>query len=305
MKSAAAVHEAAPPRLAAAAALRALRLHHWAKNALVLVPLAAAHRLDEPALLLRASLAFLSFGLVASAVYVLNDLADVEADRRHPRKRTRPFASGALPPWAGAALAPALLLAGAGVAAVLPPEFQVVIGAYFALTTAYSLALKREPVLDVVVLAALHTARLFAGAAAAEIEVSEWLASFSMFLFLSLALLKRASELVQGEPDARAALPGRGWVGADRDAVFSLGAASGYVAVLVLALYLSSGEVFVLYAHPRRLWLLCPLLLYWVSRMWVKARRGAIHDDPLVHAFRDPASYAVAAVGALVVFAGT
>jgi 4-hydroxybenzoate polyprenyltransferase len=302
MKSATAVDEGATPRVTLGAAMRVLRLHHWAKNVLVLVPAVAAHRVGDPALLARAALAFVAFGLVASAVYVLNDLADVEADRLHPRKRHRPFASGALSPWTGAALVPVLLAAGAAVASPLPPAFGLALLAYLALTTAYTFALKRQPVLDVVVLAALYTARLFAGGAATGIELSEWLASFSMFLFLSLALLKRASELVLGDPEA---LPGRGWRSVDRDAVFSLGAASGYVAVLVLVLYLSSGEVRLLYSHPRRLWLLCPLLLYWVSRLWVTARRGHLHDDPLVHAFRDPASYAVAAAGAAVVFAGT
>jgi 4-hydroxybenzoate polyprenyltransferase len=302
MKTATAVHGGASARVKVGATVRALRLHHWAKNALVLVPLAAAHRVAEPGLLARVAVAFLAFGLVASSVYVLNDLLDVEADRRHPRKRHRPFASGALPGWYGAAIVPLLLILAALVASTLPAPFQLVLAAYLGLTAAYSFGLKRQPVLDVCVLAALYTARLFAGGAATGIEVSQWLATFAGFLFLSLAFLKRASELVQGDP---ASLPGRGYVSIDREAVFSLGAASGYAAVVVLGLYLSSDEVLTLYAHPGWLWALPPLLLYWVSRMWVKARRGAVHDDPLVHAFKDPASWAVAAAGAIAVLAGT
>lgn len=303
MKGTSAV-EAADARASLAQTIRALRPHHWAKNALVFVPLAAAHRLDDPELLRRAALAFLAFGLVASAVYVLNDLLDLEADRLHPQKRQRPFASGALPAWWGAALVPALLLAGAAVAVALPGRFRLVLAAYAALTAAYSLGLKRQPMLDVLVLAALYTARLFAGGAATGIQVSQWLATFAMFLFLSLAFLKRASELA-GRDEAATPLPGRGYFAVDREGVFSLGATSGYMSVLVLALYLASGEVALLYAHPRRLWLLCPLLLYWVSRLWLTARRGTLHDDPLVHAFKDPASYAVGLAGAVVVYLGS
>lgn len=286
----------APSRVRAA--VRALRVRHWVKNLLVFVPLGLAHRADEPRLVGDAILAFLAFGCVASAVYVLNDLVDVESDRRHPRKRHRPFAAGHLSVPAGALLAAGALGAGAALAAALPPAFGVLLAAYAATSFAYSLRLKKVVTLDVLVLAGLYTVRVYAGAAATAIPVSPWLASFSMFVFLSLALLKRASELVAAKED----LPGRGYRLVDRESVFALGAASGYLSVLVLALYVASEDVRLLYTHPERLWLLCPLLLYWVSRLWIEARRGNVPDDPVEHAVRDPASYVIAALGAAVVW---
>jgi 4-hydroxybenzoate polyprenyltransferase len=280
--------------------VRALRLHQWSKNVLVLAAPVLGHRL-EPAVLGKALLAVLAFSLVASAVYVGNDLVDREEDRLHPRKRRRPFASGALPTAAGMALVPALLAAGALAAWPLPAAFVVLLAGYLAASLAYGLLVKRLVVIDVLVLAGLYTARIWAGALATGVPVSEWLASFSMFLFLSLAFLKRASELMAVEGDA----PGRGYRAADREQVFTLGTASGYISVLVLALYLSSRDVARLYSHPARLWLLCPLLLYWVSRLWIQARRGEVHDDPVVHALQDPGSYAVGALSALVVWLAT
>jgi 4-hydroxybenzoate polyprenyltransferase len=282
-------------------AVRALRLHQWSKNVLVFLPLLAAHKALEPELLFRTLLAFLAFGLVASGHYVLNDLLDLEADRRHARKRNRPFASGALPASAGVALVPALLAAGVAVALLLPRGFQAVLAGYLAATSAYSLALKRVVILDVLLLAGLYTSRMFAGAFAADVPVSEWLASFSMFLFLSLALLKRASEIVE----TAQALHGRGYLASDREPIFGMGVASGYLAVLVLALYVSSNEVRLLYSHPGWLWALCPLVLYWVSRLWIRAHRGEVRDDPVLFALRDPASWLVAALGATILLLGT
>ena len=281
--------------------IRALRLHQWSKNVLVALPLLAAHRALEPELLARAALAFLAFGLVASGLYVLNDLVDLEADRRHARKRSRPFASGALPASTGMALVPVLLGAGVAVALLLPRGFQAVLAGYLAATAAYSFALKRAVILDVLLLAGLYTSRIFAGAFATGVPVSEWLASFSMFLFLSLALLKRGSEIVE----TAQALHGRGYLASDREPIFGMGVASGYLAVLVLALYVSSSEVRVLYSRPAWLWALCPLVLYWVSRLWLRAHRGEVQDDPLLFAIRDPASWLVAALGAAILRLGT
>jgi 4-hydroxybenzoate polyprenyltransferase len=281
--------------------LEAMRPHQWAKNLLVFVALIGAHRVAEPALLARAALAFVAFGLVASSVYVLNDLCDLAADRRHATKRDRPFASGALPLRFGYALFPLLLAAGAAVAAALPRGFGVLLGGYYAATVAYSFALKRRLVLDVVVLASLYTARLFGGGLATDVPISEWLAAFSLFVFFSLALAKRASELGElGEREGAAA--GRGYVAADRGPVITMGIASGYLAVLVLALYVSSHDVSRLYAHPLRLWLLCPVLLYWTSRVWILVGRRALHEDPVLFALRDPASWLVALAGAAVLF---
>jgi len=278
------------------ATVRVLRFHQWSKNALVLVAPVLAHRLDA-ATLETAALAFLAMGLTASAVYVGNDVVDRERDRRHPRKRYRPFASGALPIGFGAVLGPALLAAAGLVARQLPLELGALLLGYVAVNVAYTALLKRVVVLDVLVLAGLYTARIYAGAFATGVPVSEWLATFAMFLFFSLALLKRASELLLVDGD----VAGRGYRASDRDPVFALGAASGYISVLVLALYLSSRDVARLYSTPRWLWLLCPLLLYWISRLWILARRGEVHDDPVLHALRDPVSYGVGALAALLV----
>jgi len=293
--------ERLPRRGWALAVVKALRLHQWAKNVLVFLPVVAAHRIGDPDVLPRALAAFVAFGLVASAVYVINDIADLEVDRAHPSKRNRPFASGALPVTAAAWLVPALLAAGGAAAWESPTGFRLLLAGYFLATLAYSFGVKRSPLLDVMVLAGLYTARIYAGAFATGIPVSEWLASFSMFLFLSLAFLKRASELLARE----AGTPGRGYLAADREAVFSMGVSAGYLSVLVLALYLSSPEVRRLYARPQWLWALCPLVLYWVSWMWLRARRGEVHEDPVLFALKDPATYVVGALGTLVLLAGT
>lgn len=283
------------------AVVRACRPHQWAKNVLLFLPILAAHRAGDREALLRVGLAFVSFSLVASSVYVLNDVLDVEADRQHPRKRHRPFASGALGPGTGFALVLGLLAAGAGMAVLLPPMFGVALAAYWLVTSAYSAWLKRVAIVDVLVLAGLYTARIYAGAFAAGVPVSEWLASFSLFFFLSLAALKRAAEIGRrGE-----SLPGRGYHGEDQAPVAMMGIASGYVSVLVLALYVSHPEVTRLYRHPAWLWGLCVLALYWISRIWLLAWRGEMHDDPVVFAIRDGASWAVAVLGAALVQLGT
>jgi 4-hydroxybenzoate polyprenyltransferase len=246
-------------------------------------------------------LGFLSFGLVASSNYVLNDILDVENDRTHPRKRLRPFAAGTLQLGAGLALVPGLLAAGAGVALFLPSMFGVALTAYWFTTLAYSLRFKRVVILDVMVLAGLYTVRVYAGAFAASVPVSEWLASFALFFFLSLAMLKRASELAK----VTEAVKGRGYRPDDRIPMSAMGVASGYVSVLVLALYVTTHEVRRLYSHPAWLWMLCLLALYWISRMWLLAWRGEVDDDPVVFAIRDRASWVVAALGALVIRLGT
>lgn len=271
--------------------LRAVRLHQWVKNLLLFVPLVAAHELENPALLGAALLAFMAFGLCASSVYLLNDFLDLASDRAHPRKRERPFASGAISVKIGMALIPLFLALAAIIAMYLPVEFFLLLAVYYAITLAYSFWLKEKVLVDVFVLAVLYTLRLLAGSAAVQIEPSFWLLAFSMFLFLSLAMIKRHSEL-HGlhERHHDAAIRGRGYHVADMAAIGSLGAASGYLSVLVLALYLNSDDVRVLYSHHEALWLLCPLALYWVSRMWLKSARGEIRDDPIVFAFGDRVS---------------
>ena len=280
---------------------RALRLHQWAKNLLIFVPLLMAHLAYDRALVMQALLAFVAFGLCASSVYVLNDLIDLPADRAHPRKRFRPFAAGRLPLMAGFVLAPTLLVLAFCLAALLPERFVWVLIGYYLLTLAYSLRLKRVEMLDVVVLAALYTARIIAGGVATNIPLSFWLLAFSMFLFLSLALVKRHTELTVMRANGVTAAAGRGYRIDDLPLLGALGGASGFLAVLVLALYINSRDSERLYDHPQLLWLLCPLLLYWISRMWLLTFRGRMHDDPLMFALRDPASLLVFAFSVLAV----
>ncbi|NOJ78119.1 UbiA family prenyltransferase [Myxococcus xanthus] len=285
--------------------VKALRVHQWAKNALVFVPLLAAHKGTEPDKLVQALLAFTAFSLCASSVYVLNDLLDLDSDRRHPTKKQRPFAACTLPVSTGVMLAPVLLLAGAAVCLLLPPAFSALLGTYYVLTLAYSLRLKQVVMLDVLVLAGLYTVRIFGGALAVDVPTSSWLMMFSMFLFLSLALVKRLSEVRRLRQSNETSAHGRGYLAQDYEQLASLGAASGQVSVLVLALYITSDEVTALYAHPERLWLICPVMLYWVGRVWLLAHRGLVNEDPLVFALRDRVSYAVGLVCALVLWAAT
>jgi 4-hydroxybenzoate polyprenyltransferase len=285
----------------AAAAIRVLRPHQWAKNLLVFAPVGGAHLLGDRRAMAATAAGFLAFSLAASAGYVLNDALDVEADRLHAAKRQRPFASGILPIGSAWILGP---LAGAGALAfalALPWRFGLFLLVYLAASVAYSLGVKRRLILDVLWLAGLYTSRIFGGSLASGVPVSEWLATFSMFFFLSLAFLKRASEL----HDAPAALPGRGYVPEDRDAVLAMGTSAGYLATLVLALYVSSHEVRRLYPHPQWLWGLCPLVLYWLSRLWIQARRGKVREDPLLFALRYPATWAVVVAAAALVVMGS
>jgi 4-hydroxybenzoate polyprenyltransferase len=273
--------------------LRSLRPHQWVKNLIIFIPAVAAHKLGDAPLLLRDAWAFAAFCLCASGVYVINDLVDLDSDRQHPNKRNRPFASGNLPLPFGLVSGPLLLVAGVLLAAQLSWLFVEVTLAYVALTTAYSWWLKRVVLLDVFFLAGLYTMRLVAGSAATGIVNTSWLLMFSMFIFLSLALVKRYVELSDaretegGKPVAA----GRGYVARDLELVASLGTGSGFLAALVLALYVNNPQVTGLYAHPNVLLLVCPLLLYWISRVWLLAHRGEMHDDPVVFALKDKTSY--------------
>lgn len=280
---------------------RALRLHQWLKNILIFIPLLAAHQLLEPRLLLQAILAYFAFGLCASSVYLLNDLLDLSADRRHPRKRLRPFAAGILPGLSGALAIPALLISAFLLAGLtLPLLFTGVLLGYYALTLAYSLHLKQLVMLDAIVLAALYTLRIIAGAAATAIIPSFWLLAFSMFIFLSLALVKRYAELVALQELGQSTTRGRDYRVDDLPLLQTLGGASGYLSVLVLALYINSGTSQVLYRHPEAIWLLCPLLLYWISRIWLKTHRGEMHDDPVIFAVQDRVSQLLIVIGAMI-----
>lgn len=293
-----------PPRLPAL--WRALRLHQWAKNVLVFLPLLAAHQVSNGPGLFAAGLAFLAFGLTASAVYVLNDLLDLSADRRHPRKCRRPFAAGDLPLAWGLLLTPLLLLGATVIGTLwLPPAFGAILAGYFLLTSAYSLDFKRRPILDVMTLAMLYTLRVIAGGAAVALWPSFWLLAFSLFLFLSLALVKRYAELDGLRERGELTSAGRGWHVDDLHLVGGLGASSGIAAVLVLALYIDSEPARRLYQLPEALWLLTPLLLYWVSHLWFKTHRGEMHDDPVVFALRDKMSLVIGAVAVGIVLLAT
>lgn len=291
------VIERRPPRLRTWA--RALRPHQWAKNLLVFVPLLGAHLVLQPLAMLRGAAAFACFCLCASGTYILNDLLDLAADRQHARKRSRPFAAGDLSIGGGLIAAFVLIVAAFGTAAALSPHFVLVLSGYFALTVAYSLVLKRVAVLDVMVLAMLYSIRLIGGAVAVPVKASFWLIAFSTFLFLSLAMVKRYTELRSLLDSGRTTAAGRGYTVADLPLIESLGTSSGYLSVLVLAFYINSAASETLYRHPEFLWALTPLLLYWISRVWFVARRGQMHDDPVVFALTDVVSYV-----ALVVLAG-
>lgn len=268
----------------------ALRPHQWLKNLLVFVPMLAAHRLDVAAAA-PSVVAFVAFALVASGVYVVNDLLDLASDRAHPRKRNRPFASGRVPIAHGTWMAAGLFLAGVAVAATLGPAFLLVVVAYVLATTAYSYELKRHVVLDICVLAGLYTIRLIAGGVATGISLSVWLLAFSIFFFLSLAAVKRHAELVDSAQRRQMHAVGRGYRIDDLPVVSQMAIGAGYVSVVVLALYLTSPDVAELYAEPAALWGICAVLLYWISRMVMVAHRGGMHDDPIVYAVKDRTSW--------------
>jgi uncharacterized protein (TIRG00374 family) len=272
---------------------KAIRIHQWVKNALVFVPLAAAHKLSDPVAIHDAFLAFIAFGFCASSVYLLNDMLDLEVDRQHPRKRKRPFASGDLSLLVGFALVPILLLGSVLLAANLPKLFWVVLGAYYALTLAYSFGLKRVVLVDTMALAGLYTVRIIAGAVAVDVPLSFWLLLFSIFIFFSLALVKRFAELDTMQRQGKLEAGGRGYHVEDLPILHSLGTASGNLCVLVLALYINSPAVESLYRHPKVIWFLCVLLLYWISRVWLKTHRGEMHDDPVVFALKDKISLVI------------
>lgn len=274
---------------------KALRVHQWLKNLLVFVPLVAAHQAGDPALLAAAIIAFLAFSLCASSVYLLNDLLDLPSDRLHPRKRKRPFASGTLPVKAGVVAAPLLLGLSLALTLTLPGRFLLALGFYYALTIAYSFWLKKQVIVDVMLLAGLYTLRIIAGAAATGIKPSFWLLALSMFVFLSLAMVKRYSEL-RIAATSPSPLAGRGYLPDDLPVVLALGSSSGMVSVLILALYTQAEIVPEMYPAPEWLWLLPPLMLYWTARLWMKARRGEVDDDPVVFAAKDWQSLTVVAL---------
>jgi 4-hydroxybenzoate polyprenyltransferase len=270
--------------------VKLLRVHQWAKNALVFVPLVTAQRFD-PLALGEGIGTFVVFSLAASAIYILNDLVDLDSDRKHPSKKRRPLAAGTVAITRAVLLIPALLTVAFAGAAVIGPTVAVVLLAYVSLTTAYTFVLKRKMLVDVLALASLYTIRVVGGAMAISVPVSEWLLAFSMFIFTALALIKRYIELAACIDNDLSDPTNRNYCKSDLDVVAALAAAVGFNAVTVFALYISSDAVRPLYRHQQALWLICPILMYWLGRALMMASRRLMNDDPIMFALRDWNSY--------------
>ncbi len=278
-----------------------LRFHQWVKNLLVFVPLLAAHQFTFTGDWLIVALTFIAFGLCASSVYLLNDLVDIQHDRQHTSKRNRPLAAGDLPLYHALVFIPILLLLAFLVALIASPIVFLVLFFYYILTTTYSLWAKQRILVDVLLLAVLYTMRILAGSAAVGSIPSFWLLAFSMFFFFSLALLKRYTELLELKEQSKVSVQGRGYHIDDINLFLPFGAASGYAAVMVLALYINSAEVTLLYTQPQIIWFLCPLLLYWVTRAWLIAHRGLMHNDPIIFAIKDKTSWVLVLLAIVII----
>ncbi len=270
--------------------VKVLRPHQWLKNILIFVPILTAHRFGFDHVW-NSLLAFIAFSVLASGVYVINDLVDIEADRAHPRKRYRPFASGALAATQGIWIAGGLIAVAFSIALYVGLPLAAILLCYFLISTAYSMYLKRKLVIDICVLAGLYTVRIVAGGVVAGVPLSEWLLAFSIFFFLSLAAVKRQSELVDGVASGEVKAHGRGYHINDLPIISNMALSAGYVSVLIMALYINSPEVVTLYKRPHAIWGVCPVLLYWTTRMVFVTHRGAMHDDPIVYALKDRVSY--------------
>jgi 4-hydroxybenzoate polyprenyltransferase/phosphoserine phosphatase len=279
--------------------LRAIRPHQWAKNLLIFLPLLLSHAFDLDRLLM-ALLAFCCFSLTASANYIVNDLLDIESDRRHPQKRFRPFASGDLSVFSGVGLAAVLLLLAISGARLLPLSFSGWLLLYLGMTLAYSTYFKRFPLVDVLILSGLYTLRLVAGSAGTGTHISHWLAGFSVFLFFSLAIAKRFAELENLNASGSAPTNGRGYLLTDINQLRSFGTSSAFAAVVIFAIYISGSDVTKLYRKPELLWMIMPLMILWLCRVWLLASRGELHEDPVVFALTDRMSLLIGAAVAAV-----
>jgi 4-hydroxybenzoate polyprenyltransferase len=279
--------------------LKMIRVHQWTKNCLVWVPILAAHRLTSLRSIGIAAVVFMAFSLCASSGYVLNDLLDLESDREHVRKRNRPIAAGKIAVKQALIIALLLFVTAAWLAFRVSALFALTVGIYFVTTMAYSLRLKRQVIVDVMLLAALYTIRILAGAVATTVVPSFWLLALSMFLFLSLAMVKRYSEMLITLSQDKQHAAGRGYSVEDLPVLLSLGVSAGIAAIVVLALYINDPSTNKMYPSTIWLWPVPPLMLYWVSRVWMKAHRGEMHDDPVVFAMRDWQSLVTVVLGGL------
>lgn len=268
--------------------LKQLRIHQWAKNALLFLPILAAHQIGIDSLL-KVAIAFCSFSFAASSVYILNDLIDIESDRNHHSKKNRPLAAGTLSIKSAIYLLITTVIVSIIAALVLNPAVLMVVLSYYFLNLIYTFYFKKEIVLDIILLSGMYTIRLFAGAAAASVVISSWLLSFSTLFFFSLACVKRFTELARSQ--SKPTIDGRGYRGLDQQAVFTLGVGSGLLSILVVLFYIQSGDTNLLYSKKQNLWLITPILLYWLGRLWLLAGRNEINDDPVVFAIKDKKSW--------------
>lgn len=267
--------------------LKAARIYQWTKNLLLFVPLITSHNILNLKLLVINILGFIAFGLCASATYIMNDLFDLESDRKHPRKKNRPFASGDLSISTGILMSGILGLSGLLLSFFLQFDFLFYIVVYILLTSLYSFFLKKLVLVDVLTLAGLYTIRIFAGAQLIGVKVSFWLFAFSIFLFFGLALVKRCTELQVVEKSGKMDLSGRDYCSEDLQTLRVMGITGSFISVVVFALYINSTEVLSLYSRPELLWIICPALLLWINRLWIKTSRGQMHDDPLIFTLKD------------------
>ncbi len=284
------------------AVIKEMRLHQWVKNLLVFIPLILAHQFFEPTKLSQAVVAFIAFCFTASSIYFINDLFDIEADRQHPRKKNRPFAAGTLSIADGIVVWAALSIISTIITFALPLSFGILVGIYGVLNLIYSLFLKQIIIIDVITLASVYTLRLLAGSSATTVVTSRWLFLFSMFIFISLALMKRYIELANLHSKGKHVAIGRGYTIADRHWVFAAGLTSGYLSLVVLALYVNSQAVLTLYTRPLALWFIVPLLFIWIQRVWLLVQRDQVHDDPVVFAISDKLSYVIATCTAIALY---
>ena len=274
---------------------RSMRMSQWAKNTLVFVPLLAAHEWGDSERAVAAAVAFGTLCMIASGTYLINDLLDIEADRGHPTKRFRPLAAGTISPFLAVSFAAVLIFTGLGFAAwYVGRSPALMLLAYLCVSLTYSVFLKRRMILDVIALAGLFCHRILIGGVATQIEISPWLLAFSLFLFMSLALVKRFIELDMVRKTEQAEIARRAYTAEDAEPIFTMGLVSGYLSILVLCLFVSSDAVSELYENPTALWAIPPIMLYWISRVWLLARRGEIGDDPTAFALRDEVSYVCA-----------
>ncbi len=293
------------PRLSFRRLTRAARVHQWTKNLLLFIPLLLDHRILDWQAMLTVATCFACLSLFASSTYLLNDLLDLDADRQNSTKRHRALAAGKLSPGQALVTAGGLLAASVLLLPFVPWVFTQVLGVYAVITLAYTLVLKKIMMVDVCVLAALFTLRIIGGGLAVGANLSFWLLAFSMFFFLSLVMGKRVSELVNANKEQKNVIQGRGYLPEDQQLLNSAGTSAGFMSVLVVALFINSEEVTQVYAVPEILWLICPLLLYWVSRFWLIVSRGEMHEDPIIFALRDSISLGIVVVGAAIIALGS